>query len=334
MAVTLADIATRVGVDVSTVSIVLNDRPKAQKLLKETRQRILNAALEMNYRSSFTAKALASGKTSTLGLVCGGIDKPYFAELASTALEQAAQLGYHMLISVVRWEQEEERKSLQMLLSRQVDGVLLHTGCLSEKSELCQQLEKSNYPIVMLNLPQRYRHVSEVYSDFTPGMIDAITHLKSLGHEQIHMVEYTRMQTQSVAPKTVAFYKSCEKLNVKPSVSYCDLDMKDCVKTGRRLAKSSHQALIVYSDDAAIGVINGLLELGRDVPGDIDVMGIDGTQWSQMYNPSLACIAQDSKQLIAHSLDILLKKIKNPKTRCSHITVPTYFRMGRSVGIG
>ena len=333
MAVTLADIASRVGVDVSTVSIVLNDRPKAQKLLKETRQRILDTARELNYRSSFTAKALASGKTSTLGLICGGIDKPYFAELASNALQQAAQFGYHLLISVVRWEQEEERKSLQMLLSRQVDGVLLHTGCLSENSELYQQLEKSNYPIVMLNLPQRYRHVSEVYSDFNPGMIDAITHLKSLGHEQIHLVEYARMQPPAVAPKTLAFYAACKKLNVKPSVSYCDLDMKGCVQAGKQLAKSPHQALIVYSDDAAIGIINGLLELGRDVPGDVDVVGIDGTQWSQMYNPSLACIAQDSKQLIAQSLDILLEKIKNPKSRCSHVTIPTFFRMGRSVGI-
>ncbi len=334
MVTTLADIAQHVGVDVSTVSIVLNDRPKAQRLLKETRQRILDAARELNYQSSFTARALASGKTSTLALVCGGIDNPYFAQIASTALEQAAKLGYHLLINAVRWEQEEERRGVQMLLSRQVDGMLLHTGCLNDDSPLLKQLIKDNYPIVMLNLPKRYQHVSEVYSDFYPGLLAAVTHLKALGHQQVHFVEYLRMKHQPVAPKSVTFDKVCRELGVKASVSYCDLSTEACMEKGRQLAESPHQAVIAYSDNATIGIINGLLELGRDVPGDMDVIGMDGTRWSEQYNPSLACVVQDDVQLISQSLEILLAKIKNPQMPCSHVAVPTSFRMGRSVGMG
>ena len=88
----LQDIALKVGVDASTVSLVLNRKPLAAKLKEETRKRIELCARELNYRPSRAARTLRSGKSGMVGIVVGDISSIFYSEMTATALQVAESL--------------------------------------------------------------------------------------------------------------------------------------------------------------------------------------------------------------------------------------------------
>jgi LacI family transcriptional regulator len=125
MAITISDIAKKAGVAVATVSMVLNRKSEKVGIARETREKVLDIARQMDYRPSFSARSLANGKTLSLGYLCGDIDTPYYSEVASKALHQADRKGYNLIISVTEWDFRKERRAMDMLLNGKVDGVLM-----------------------------------------------------------------------------------------------------------------------------------------------------------------------------------------------------------------
>ena len=109
---TLNDIARKVGVSKSLVSMYLNNHKLAGRIANDTKNRIDSAVRELKYQPSFAARALCNGKTKTIGMICGGIKNPYFAYLVEDAMEEAAKSGYQLLLSLTRWIPEEEEKAL------------------------------------------------------------------------------------------------------------------------------------------------------------------------------------------------------------------------------
>ena len=111
MRATLSDIARQVGVSKSLVSMYLNNHQLSSKIAAETKRKIDQAVKELDYKPSFAARALSNGKTRTIGMVCGGIKNPYFANLVEDAQEQAVRKGYQLLLGLTRWIPEEEKET-------------------------------------------------------------------------------------------------------------------------------------------------------------------------------------------------------------------------------
>jgi len=122
---TLADVAKRVGVALSTVSAVLNNRPDCF-VSEETRQRILKAAEELGYRPNYLARSLAKGKTETIGLVIYEVANPYFARLADEIEREVRKAGYQLLLCTNRdGINVDDRSNLELLSNQRVDGILV-----------------------------------------------------------------------------------------------------------------------------------------------------------------------------------------------------------------
>ena len=101
----------------------MNNHKLSSKIAAETKSRIDVAVKELDYRPSFTARALSNGKTRTIGIVCGGIKNPYFANLVEDALDEAAKHGYQLILGLTRWIPEEEENTVKNLLNRQIGRV-------------------------------------------------------------------------------------------------------------------------------------------------------------------------------------------------------------------
>ncbi|MFA6569369.1 MAG: LacI family DNA-binding transcriptional regulator, partial [Victivallales bacterium] len=317
--VTISDIAREAGVDKSTVSLVLNRKPLASRIRRDTRQRVFAIARKLNYHPSLVAKSLFTGKTMTLGLVVGGIETPFFAELTNTALEAADERGYHMLVSATRWDFERERNAIRLLLQRQADGIICTVGGLcpqGEHHELYTSITKQHYPMVLWDYQSD--GLSSVCSDYSVGMDEAVKLLAGKGHVRIgycfHGIQWNG--------KEKSFLSVCGRHNIE-AVKYLQEDNPHGIsKIVRKIIKPGHpKAFLVFDDSSAMEMIASLKDVGRSVPGDFDIIGIDDIAWGTSYRPRLTTIRQDLKQLTNSAVDLLVEMIGNPEWEPKNISV-------------
>jgi len=323
--VTITDIANKAGVTKATVSLVLNNKPLAQKMLKETRDRVHSIARELDYQPSFMAKSLSKGKTKTLGLIVGDIDTPYYAEMAGAALEAAEKQGQQLLISVTKWDQKKELECLDALMQRQVDGIIFCTAALTPDTVIYKRIIKRRFPIVLYDTS--LKGISSVFSDHKNGMHEALHLLKRNGHKQVALVNSTSANNN----KQEEFKKACLHFGIEPiyiskttQKSWQEKVLKQLRTNGNNI-----KALIVCADHVAQMLIGFLNRQGILVPEHLDVISIDGTRWGEYGYPALTSIKQDCDLLMEKAVELLL----NPPEKPQSVTIPTRLLIRESVKI-
>lgn len=182
MRVTIKDIAEQAGVSKTTVSLYMNKHRLADHIADATKRRIDEAVERMGYKPSSTARALSIGKTKTLGLVVGGIANEYFSHFAEAALEESSRHGYQLLVSLTRWDQDEEQRCLETLIDRQTDGILYYPR-LQPRGDLAETLQRSSYPLLLID--QESSAFSTVRNDIAPALDQAVKELRRKGHRRI-----------------------------------------------------------------------------------------------------------------------------------------------------
>ena len=149
MRATIKDIAKRVGVSSSLVSLYLNKRPLAARIAESTKQKIDEAVKELKYEPSATALALKKGRSKTLGLVTANLCSEYGSFFVQTLLDECSRHGYQLLIGLTHFNPEEERRTLENLLSRQADGIFHALNLFP--ADLLNELGMNDYPILQLS---------------------------------------------------------------------------------------------------------------------------------------------------------------------------------------
>ncbi len=325
MVVTLADIARRAGVAQSTASAVVNGKAAKLQIAKTTRERVLRACRELNYRPSSSARALATGKTFSIGLVCGGLHLPYFAELASRTMAEAEARGYRLLISTTQWSHEKELQGLDMLLGRQVDGVLLAVAALTPDTAEYQYVTQHRFPVVSF---YRSPGIPTVMHDLRPGVTEAVDYLHRLGHRRAGII------AEDANPLKVApFVERCEQLGLAASVRRATKEIADARAMARELAAEPDfpPVWLVGSDYLAAGVIRGFRDAGLDVPRDVGVIGCDDTPMAAYMHPPLTSVRQDTGPLAARAIDLLMELMDGREPQATPIALPTRLIIRESV---
>ena len=119
--ITISDIAKLVGVSKITVSRALNN---SSLVSEKTRSKIIQVAKRLNYRRNLIAKSFATRRTQTIGVIITDITNPFFAEIIKGIENTAKQKEYHLLLGISGDNIEEEKRCIEDLLERRVDGIL------------------------------------------------------------------------------------------------------------------------------------------------------------------------------------------------------------------
>lgn len=295
MRATLNDIAKRVGVSKSLVSMYLNNHRLSSKIAADTKSRIDLAVKELDYRPSFTARALSNGKTRTIGIICGGIKNPYFANLVEDALDEAAKLGYQLLLGLTRWVPDEEENTVKNLLNRQIDGLIC---CIhpEKNSKTYERFLQSRIPIIRLSPSNDF---PAVCADGREAMNEAVSFLAARGHVRICGVFYDRSEWPEL------FSDACKKSHVDSILlPQNDFLADQYVKS---FIRQKETALIINGAPPLLGA----LERYPDYHPEI-IVGYDDYT---MY-PSLDRISggfyTDSKKQIRTAVKLLIDKLEHP----------------------
>ena len=314
--VTSKDVAEKVGVSRTTVSLVLNNVQGIQ-ISSETRQKVIDAANELGYVPDAMAQALASRRTKAIGLVLTRTQHhiatdAFLPKIISGLLSTAKKNSIRILIDWVETEHQESAY-FELARAKRIDGMIISTPRLNDKA--LKTLENVDIPTVMMG-SIKGSQLPFVDIDNIKAAEKATSYLIDLGHREIACItnaspEYT------AAPERVDGFKiamSKKSIPVKEElIRYADFDpesgyecMKSLLQTGETFT-----AAFVASDNVAIGAKSAVREAGLRVPDDISLIGFDDIPWAKYSDPPLTTVQLPAESLAQSACTLLLDLINN-----------------------
>ncbi len=313
MSATMKDIAKKAGVSLTTVSRALNNK---SDIGKDTRERILAIAHELNYAPNIHARALASGDSKTLGLIVADSANPFYAKLIRGVEDVCSAHGFGVILCNTNEQPDQEVRAHQMLREKRVDGMLItsiRTGLLP-----LRELQQENIPFVLLNRYLESFGVDCVLNDNRQGAYEATVHLCGLGHRRIVHLTGAE-QISSVRDRLAGYCQALEEYGIPfdpQLVLQCNLRLEGGYQQAKTIIPTISPrptAVFAYSDLLAIGVLKALRELGWRVPQDIALVGYDDIEFAPFVDPPLTTVTQLAYEIGQKGTEILLHRISLPE---------------------
>ncbi|RRR98473.1 LacI family DNA-binding transcriptional regulator [Glycomyces terrestris] len=291
------DVARLAGVSQTTVSLVFTGR---NGISAATRERVLQAAAELNYRPNLAARSMRTRRTGRLAVVIpfAGLN---LAPILEGAVTTAREAGY--AVEVVSLSNEEIDALLD---SSEYEGVLSFSPMPAPR----ESAEESTTAFLALSEFDQEMHATGAFSDAQP-MVEMMERLVELGHRRFLHVAGSPTFPSAVARRDL-YLATVDRLGVESvgvvANSWSGITAKECV-----LALPDDViplAIIAANDILAAGAIRGSVERGWSVPGDVSVTGWDDAALSAHFIPSLTTVFQDRVRLGAYSMRRLIATIR------------------------
>lgn len=315
--VTIKDVAKAAGVSYSTVSRALTGSPE---ISEETRSRILQICKEMNYTVNTVARSMVKKSTKLLGMIIPSVNNPFMSELAYHIDRQARARGYNIILCNSSRDPEQERELFELMIGRQVDGILLSPAGMESYEKLYPYL--SRIPTVFIGENLREMPESYVSVDNFRGAQMGVEYLYKLGHREILYFGRRRGSTTHQL-RAEGYAAACEHYGLTPH--YCNNSFSSSsIKYGYQLAKQlfsqelRYTAIFAATDTNALGIMQAAEEVNIRIPGDLSLLGFDNIRDASLPRIGLSTIEQPKKMLASVAVETLLDKIQNDRDGYSH----------------
>jgi LacI family transcriptional regulator len=313
---TMADVARCAGVSVATVSHVLND---TRPVLPHTRQAVLDAIEELGYTPNTLARSLVTSRTRSIGLAVSAISNPYFTEILQGVEASALEHGYSLLIADPHDDPEHERKVVQLLHERRVDGMIVAPS--AQPGELVAYLGRHAVPTVFLDRlvaapADGGPRFDQVCADSAEPTAELVTHLSGLGHRRIALV--AGLPGLSTTGERITGYRHGLAAAGLPYderlVVHGDSQSAGAERATAALLSlaTPPTALVTANNAMTLGALRALRDRGLSVPADIALCCFDDYAWADLFSPRLTAIAQPSREIGAQAVRVLLDRLAAP----------------------
>jgi LacI family transcriptional regulator len=291
--VTIADVAARAGVSLSTVSRALNGNPTVDPALAE---RVKDAAAALDYTASPVARSLVLGRTQTVAVIVPDLGNPTFQGILRGLSRAAAADDYHVLVADSAESVDEERV-LASTTRRRTDGVILCAPRLPQ-DEL-DRLVGGLRPVVLIN--RTAGDVPSVRADYRSALTAELDHLHGLGHRRI---VYLAGAAGSVANAArLAAIDSFVSAHPDTEVDEipCGVDFEAGAAAAPAVRASGATAALAFNDLVAMGLLSAVQESGCRIPADLSIVGFDDIPFARYTTPPLTTAAVPAAELGAQA---------------------------------
>ncbi len=301
--ITSHDVARRAGVSRSAVSLVLNGRAEGA-ISAQNQEAVLRAVNELGYRPNTVARSLRNASTHTIGVVTDSILSTGFGgDMVNEATRAAAARGYLLLVVDCDRNPVREQEAVQVLKSRQCDGLMLAAEHLREwqpppgfADEKC----------LLLDAVDPSGQVPGVVSDEVGGARSATELLLHAGHREI---AYLTGESHYLAAgmRVQGHTKALAAAGLGPQLVECGWDISDGLRVGLRLLDSPDRptAVLCANDRVAAGVFLAAARLGLSIPDELSVVGYDNDR-NVAPHLGLTTISLPHRAMGARAIEVLL----------------------------
>ncbi len=302
----MSDVGRLAGVSHQTVSRVINGSPKVRP---ETRRRVIAAMRELGYRPNSVARALATGRTKTLGVV--GFDTTLYGPASTLfGIERAAhEAGYFMIVASLKaLNRSSVAFAIDRLRIQGVDGILV----IAPDLEAADALEHAPVDVPIVAVEAGPADVVPVVAvDQYAGAVSATRHLLDLGHETVWHISGPSDWLES-RERVDGWRTTLTAAGIDPPPPLPgDWSARAGYDHGRRLSADPEvTAIFAANDQMALGVLRAMHEAGRAIPDEVSVVGFDDIPEAPYFTPPLTTVRQDFIEVGSRSLRLLVRTIE------------------------
>ncbi|MDI9636005.1 LacI family transcriptional regulator [Anaerolineae bacterium CFX9] len=337
---TSKQVAERAGVSQTTVSFVLNNVRDAN-ISEETRQRVLEAARELNYMPNVSAQSLARGRTDTIALVLVQphrqvyIDE-YIPRVLTGITEVTRKENFRILLEQTD-DSAEVGSYRDLVYSRHAAGLIINFS-ITSPGDIENILEITRNGMHVVSLKYLHPDIHSVEVDKLQGVQTLIQHLIDLEHQRIACITYDHeLRNPHVHERMEVFKTTLEQNNLRfdPAlVRYGEFEPDTGYEAMMSILDRSPLPDAVYcmNDLMAFGAIRALQEKGLRIPEDIAVVGFDDVRLSAYSYPSLTTVHEPDEEHGRLAAEMLLALINGSEVPQKHVTLETSLIIRESCG--
>jgi LacI family transcriptional regulator len=313
-------------VSVGTVSNVISG---AVPVSKQLRERVLDVIQRLDFHPNHVARSLKIKQTKLLGMVIGNLNNPLYPPLVR-GVEDAAWREHFLLITLNSDDRvERERELIGALRSRRVDGLLLLAASDHEADHI-RALKESNVPVVCLD--REIPGLDCVVVDNAAAAQECVAHLIASGHRRVGILN--GMLDVPIARERLAGYRKALDdvgLPFEESLTACaGFDFEQGYQAAARLLAHRPTAIFAAGFPLAAGLLRAIREAGLRCPEDVAIAVFDDPQCGEVSRPALTSVSQPLYEMGQAAVDLLLKRIEDPRRRRTRVALKTKLEIRES----
>lgn len=306
---TIKDVAKLAGVATSTVSRALSGNVPVSD---ETKEKVMKAVKELNYKPNLVAKGLKEGKSNVLGLIIPDIRNPIFPSIVRGVEDAARVNGFNVVLINSDENIEHEVSAVNVLKNRWIDGFIFATATSVENSKHIYKLMEQEIPVVLMirNIGKDFNAI--VTNNFEASY-EAVSYMINRGLRRIGIIN-GKLSLNLYMERYQGYKKALEDhglelvddicFNCSTSNSDCYDQLRDYFSKGKSI-----DGIFATNDYKAIEAIRAIKDSGLRVPEDVSVMGFDDVQVSSFIDPELTTVSQPLYDMGSRAVERLIEII-------------------------
>ena len=331
---TMKRVADELGVSITTVSKVLNNR---SDIGDATRARVLAKVAELGYQPNAVARSLTLRRTRTLGIIIPDLMHSFFVEIVAGIESIARNRGYGLLLCSSNEDPRKEREEVEILRQRQVDGVVLASVNAAGNTDLLQDLASHGIGLVMIDRDDHAAvRCDRVVTDDEQVGLMATAHLLDQGRKAIaHIAGPAIVHARR---RTAGYRAALRGRGLRPRPEWIlrgGFMEADGYRAMKKLLaqKPPVDAVFAANDPAAIGAMKAIWESGRQVPDDIAVVGAGDIAHGDLLRVPLTTVSWSRDDLGKRAAELILERIDpEPPSGFKRVVIPPRLVVRRSSG--
>ena len=307
----ISDVAEKTGYSITTISRAINDHPYVSD---KTKKKIFDAMKELDYYPNNVAQQLRGKGTKLIGVIISFVINPFFTYLVDAIEKAAYQIGYQIVILQTLEEPEREKKFIEMLKKRQLDGLIM-TSLDDDSPEVLKLIEAGK--IVVCNRYLGEQNIPLIHVDEKKATYEATYYLLSKGHRKIGYVTGNRGSMLPVDPRFEGYVQALKEFDIEPNSNYIFprrltiSDGKSTLTDVLALGEERPDALLVISDEVASGILSQCHLLNIKVPETLAIIGFDDQPIAEALYPGLTTVRQPIKEMGEYVAALIIANIEH-----------------------
>lgn len=352
---TIIEVAREAGVSTATAARALGNYGPVRD---STREKVMLAAQKLNYQPNELARSMVTGRTKSIGVVCGDVHNPFFAGILRGITDVARAHDYSVLIANSDEDWATEVESVRTLSASAVDGLIV-SPAEPNRVEHLENWSGTGKPITLIDRASAQLQTDAVVIDGPQAIHDAVTRLFELGHERVGIVGELRSvdEMETVLSLNRRGLDNLDVFTLSPStarlVGYLrahahagkEVDLGLVVRTGEYAAtaataataamlgaQSPPTAVITTDNVMTLGAYRALRDAAIEIPDQLSFIGFDNQDWTLLVSPDITVIDQPSYEMGTTAATMLLERIEGLSDAPRVVRAATTYLERASVG--
>ena len=309
--ITLKEIATKLGISITTVSKALKGYPDVSE---KTRNAVLELAKSLHFTPNSFAVNLRTKESRTIGLVIPEVVHHFFSNVINGIIDEAEKNNYLVIIVQSGESLALEIKQIELLLNKRVDGIIISLSNESNDDEHIKQIIEREIPLVMFDKISKLIKCSKVIINDQKAAFEATQHLIDAGCKKIVHIRGP-VNPQNAIDRFLGYKKALEKNNIQYNSNLVYTCKNVTFNEGKEFAEkiiSDHpdvDGIFAVTDLVAVGVLDYFNKVNIKVPNQVKLIGFSNWFMSQVITPKLSTVDQPSYEMGVKSFNLLMEEM-------------------------